>query len=366
MPAPVHLLTLALARFRNHRATRIEPGQAGFVLLHGANGAGKTNLLEAASLLVVGRGLRGATLAGMAAQDGDGSFEVRGELLPDPGLPPVVVDSFTSPAAPERRLLRLNGASAPLASLSDWSAQLWLTPAMDGLFAGGASARRRFLDRLVLALHPGHAGHASRYQAAMRARTRLLTAGRPADPAWLRALEQEMALHGAALDAARRDTVEALGAALAAVAESPFPRATVALDPAPAVDEAALVMEFQARRAADRAAGRATAGPHRADLVVVHAGKAMPAALSSTGEQKALLLSILLAHADLVAVRAGRVPLLLLDEVAAHLDDDRRAALFGRIALLGGQGWLTGTDDRLFAGLDAARFLVEDGRVVPS
>lgn len=361
MPAPVHLLALALARFRNHPSTRIEPGQAGFVVLVGANGAGKTNLLEAVSLLTVGRGLRGATLSQMAATGGDGGFALQASLLPDPGLPPVVLHSLTRADAPERRLLRVNGANAPLSSLAEWSAQLWLTPAMDGLFTDGSSVRRRFLDRLVLALFPGHAGHASRYQAAMRARTRLLTAESPADPLWLQTLEQEMSVHGAAMVAARHETVEALSAMLAAADAGLFPRAAMALVPAGVSDAADLSAEFRARRGADRAAGRATAGPHRTDLEVTHAGKDMPAALCSTGEQKALLISILLAHGELVARRAGRVPLLLLDEVVAHLDRARREGLFARLAALGGQAWMTGTDPHLFEGLDAAVFHVEGG-----
>ena len=363
MSSSVHLLSLSLGGFRNHGATHLAPGQAGFVLLTGANGAGKTNILEAVSLLAVGRGLRGAALSQMAAAGGEGGFRMSASLLADPGLPPVAIQSFTVPAAPERRQLRVNGAPAALSTLSDWSSQLWLTPAMDRLFADTASARRRFLDRLVLALRPGHGGHASRYEAAMRARTRLLTADSPADPAWLEALEAQMAEHGAALAEARADTVAALGAVLDALPDGAFPRPTLALSDAAAPAEEALRARFRAARGADRAAGRATAGPHRIDLLVTHAEKAMPAALASTGEQKALLVSILLAHARLVAGRSGRVPLLLLDEAAAHLDPERRRALFSAVAALGGQAWLTGTDEALFAGLDAARFHVAGGAV---
>lgn len=359
---PVHLLSLALAGFRNHAATRLAPGQAGFVLLTGANGAGKTNILEAVSLLAVGRGLRGAALSQMAAAGGQGGFQMQAELLTDPGLPPVAIHSFTVPSAPERRQLRVNGAAAALSTLSDWSSQLWLTPAMDRLFADTASARRRFLDRLVLALRPGHGGHASRYEAAMRARTRLLTADAPADPAWLEALEIQMAEHGAALGEARAETVVALSAVLAAQPEGVFPRPALALSEVGSPSSVELQARLRSARAADRAAGRATVGPHRVDLNVTHAEKAMPAALASTGEQKALLISILLAHARLTAERSGRVPLLLLDEAAAHLDPERRQALFGAVAALGGQAWLTGTDTALFDGLDAARFDVEGGR----
>ena len=201
MPAPVHLLSLALRDFRNHRATRIAPGAAGFVVLTGPNGAGKTNILEAASLLAIGKGLRGAALSQMAAAQGNGGFSVEAELAPDPALPPVAIASRTDPAAPERRQLRVNGAPAALSTLAEWCSILWLTPAMDRLFADTASARRRFLDRLVLALNPAHGGHASRYEAAMRARTRLLTGDAPPDPHWLDALEREMEEHGAAIGA---------------------------------------------------------------------------------------------------------------------------------------------------------------------
>jgi DNA replication and repair protein RecF len=365
VPAPVHLLSIELRGFRNHWLTRLQPGDAPFVLLTGPNGAGKTNLLEAVSLLAVGRGLRGNPLSQMAAAGGAGGFTILADLLPDPGLPPISIVTATRADAPERRLLKINGANAALSALSDWSSQLWLTPAMDRLFADTASARRRFLDRLVLALSPGHAGHATRYEAAMRARTRLLTADEPADPAWLTALEVQMAEHGAALADARAAAVSALDRQLAAAPDGPFPKAALALsDP----DQADLPGRLRAARSADRAAGRAMQGPHRQDLLVTHADKAhgdgrMPAALASTGEQKALLVSILLGHAALVAARTGRLPLLLLDEAVAHLDPDRRRALFARLAALGGQAWLTGTDPQLFEGLEAARFTVSQGAI---
>jgi DNA replication and repair protein RecF len=302
---PVHLLSLELNGFRNHRASRLAPGAAPFVLLTGPNGAGKTNVLEALSLLAVGRGLRGTPLSQMAAAGGAGGFAVTAELQPDPGLPAIRVQTLTRPDAPERRQLRINGATAALSVLSDWSSQLWLTPAMDRLFADAASARRRFLDRLVLALSPGHAGHATRYEAAMRARTRLLTADAPADPAWLSALEAQMAEHGEALAEARAATVSALGAMLAAGADAAFPRPAIALSDA---DQTGLADRLRAARGADRAAGRATLGPHRQDLLVHHADKSMPAAQASTGEQKALLVAILLAHARLVSDRTRRSP----------------------------------------------------------
>lgn len=362
MARPVHILSLTLSTFRNHQLTRIAT-DAPLVVLTGPNGAGKTNILEALSLLAPGRGLRGAALRDIAAAGGPGGFAVQASIRTDPDLPPLEARSFAEPQAPDRRRLLLNGAAAPLSALAEWLSILWLTPAMDRLFTEAASGRRRFLDRLVLALHPGHGSHASRYDAAMRARSRLLQGTDRPDPLWLDALEAQMASHGTALADARRTTVQALAAAIAARADSSFPRATLQLaGDQPDADWAALLA---ASRAQDTAAGRVTRGPHRVDLAVSHADKAMPAAQASTGEQKALLTAILLAHAELVAERTGRVPLLLLDEAAAHLDPDRRTALFARVAALGGQCWTTGTDASLFAGLDAAHWTVADGAVRP-
>lgn len=364
-PHPVRLQTLALADMRNHAATRLEPGDVAFVVLTGANGAGKTNILEAVSLLAVGRGLRSAALSEMARQGGAGGFQIAATLAGEPGLEPVAMRTGTTADAPERRSLRVNGAAAPLGTLSEWLSVLWLTPAMDRLFADTASARRRFLDRLVLALSPSHAGHANRYEAAMRARTRLLTGDAPADPVWLTALEAQMAEHGSLLAAARADTVVALSNRLNGLPSSAFPRPAIALGGD--AHDGDLATTLHAARSADRAAGRATRGPHRADLQVMHAEKSMPAALASTGEQKALLTALVLAHAELVADRTGRAPILLLDEAAAHLDAERRAALFERLAALGGQSWLSGTDAALFGGIaDAARFSISEGAVQPA
>lgn len=364
VPVPIYVESLALACFRNHRQTRILPDSAPTVILAGPNGAGKTNILEAISLFSVGRGLRGAALSAMRMQDGDGGFQIAAQLSTDPALPPLALRTGTTATAPERRQLRVNGATAPLSTLSQWLSILWVTPAMDRLFSDGASARRRFLDRLTLALAPDHAMHASRYEAAMRARTRLLIADTPADPEWLSALEIQMATHGGALAEARAATVQALGSYLALLPESPFPRPTLQLaDEVPA----AFAERLRRNRAVDAAAGRATFGPHRNDLEVTHAEKSMPAALASTGEQKALLVGIILAHAGLVAERTGKTPLLLLDEAVAHLDGERRAALFGRLRALGGQSWLSGTDASLFAAAeDAIFFAVHDGAVDPA
>jgi len=338
------LARLVLTDFRNHASLTLAPGR-GFVVLTGENGAGKTNILEAVSLLAPGKGLRRASLSAMARQGGPGGFGVAATLADD-----TAIATGASAAAPERRLVRIQGASAAANALAEWLTVLWLTPAMDRLFVDTASERRRFLDRLAMALVPAHATHAARYEAAMRARNRLL-AEKSFDPAWLSALEAGMAEHGAALDAARRIAVAALGERLAAQPAGAFARAALSLD-GWSGDATRLLAELRAGRSRDAAAGRTLAGPHRADMIVTHVEKGQLAALCSTGEQKALLLGIVLAHAELVADRVGRAPVLLLDEVAAHLDPSRRAALFERLAGHG-QVWMTGTEDALFAGLPA-------------
>jgi len=347
---------LTLTDFRSYTAADIAL-DAGAIVITGNNGQGKTNLLDAVSLLSPGRGLRGVALSDAARSDGPGGWTVAAEIAAPGGA--VTIGTGTDAAAPDRRVVRINGAAAPIARLGEWLGVLWLTPAMDRLFVDTASARRRFLDRLVLALDPGHGGQVTRYDAAMRARTRLLTGDAPADPVWLAGLERAMADHGANVARARAATVTALGEALAR-ATGDFPHATVALDSADIPDLAATLVR---NRGADAAAGRATAGPHRADLIVTNAAKRQPAARSSTGEQKALLLGLVLAHAGLIADRVGRAPILLLDEVAAHLDPTRRAALFDRLRASGGQVWLTGTEAALFAGLDAQRLHIEGGAV---
>lgn len=348
------LTRLVLSNFRNHRDTLLTPG-SGFIVLSGDNGAGKTNILESISLLAPGRGLRRAALGEIAQQGGAGGFGVAATL--DNG---VEIGTGTQPGAPERRIVRVNGASAAATALGEWLTVLWLTPAMDRLFAEPASERRRFLDRLALALAPAHAHHSARYEAAMRERNRLLGADTPADPDWLTALEARMAEHGTAIDAARRATVEQLGTRLFGQSEGPFARAGLAIEGDDACDLAA---RLRAGRPRDAAAGRTLTGPHRQDLAVTHLGKQQTAQQCSTGEQKALLLSIVLAHAELVAARTGRPPILLLDEVAAHLDPMRRAALFERLAGRG-QIWMTGTEPGLFEEAGAAtRLTVRDGAI---
>lgn len=347
---------LAVTDFRSYASALIEPGP-GFVLLSGDNGAGKTNLLEAVSLLTPGRGLRGAALVEMARRGGENGWAVAAKA------DEIDIGTGTTAEAPERRQVRINGARASVNSLSEWLSILWLTPAMDRLFTGSAGDRRRFLDRLVLALEPSHAHHSSRYEAAMRARNKLLAEEGATDPSWLAALEEAMAEHGTAIAGARSRTVAALDERLAAAPEDEFARAQIALEGWGGGDLASVLA---AKRSRDAAAGRTTEGPHRQDLSVTHRAKQMPAARSSTGEQKALLLGLVLAHADLVTDRRGTPPILLLDEVAAHLDPKRRLALFRRLEGRG-QVWMTATEPALFDGIgEASRFHVQPGQITPA
>ena len=343
---------LSLSDFRNHADLLLEPGP-GFVVLTGENGAGKTNILEAISLLSPGRGLRRAALGEMARQDGPGGFGVAARLGD------IDLGTGTRAAAPERRLVRINGVQAAASGFSEWLSLIWVTPAMDRLFTDSASDRRRFLDRLVLALDPAHGSHASRYEAAMRQRNRLLAADVPADPTWLSVVEGQMATHAEPLAAARDHLVAALADRLEAAPEGPFARAGLALDGWQWRDDFAASLALG--RARDAAAGRTLAGPHRTDLSVSHLAKRQAAARCSTGEQKALLLGLVMAHADLVAERVGRRPILLLDEVAAHLDSVRRSALFERLAGGGGQIWMTGTEPAPFAPLGPEATRLEIG-----
>ena len=349
---------LSLADFRSYPDALVELGP-GLVILTGENGAGKTNLLEAVSLLAPGRGLRGATLPEMARQGGAGGFTVAARLGDS-----VELGTGALASAPERRVVRINGVAAAANALAERLSVLWLTPAMDRLFTESAGGRRRFLDRLVLALEPAHAHHAARYEAAMRARTRLLTGDEAADPAWLAALETQMHEHGLAVAEARARTIAALNERIARQPESVFARAGLTLDGW----DAAAPWPLAGNRNRDAAAGRATEGPHRQDLHVSHLGKGQAAALCSTGEQKALLIGVVLAHGALVTERTGRPPVLLLDEVAAHLDPRRRAALLDRLGAGGGQVWMTGTEPALFAEAPAGatRLTVENATIRPS
>jgi DNA replication and repair protein RecF len=351
---------ILLTDFRNHRSTRIE-GAARFNLLVGDNGAGKTNVLEAISLFAPGRGLRRAALVDMPAQPGDGGFAVSAELRATAG--PVRLGTGVSPERPGRRRVQVNQAEAPAVRLAEWLSIGWLTPAMDRLFAEGAAARRRFLDRLVLALEPAHARDAARLEAALRERNRLLTEPAEPDPAWLDAIEAQIAETGAAVAQARERLVERLQMALAVLPEAPFARPSLTYVAGGPLDRPALAQALASGRRRDRAAQRTLVGPHRDELSVVMAGKGQPAAECSTGEQKAMLIAITLAHAGLSADERPR--LLLLDEVAAHLDPVRREALFERLRAGQAQVWLTGTELAPFDAIarEASVWRVSDGSV---
>ena len=376
---PAGVTRLALTDFRNYRTARLELA-TGPVVLTGANGAGKTNLLEAVSVLSPGRGLRNARLADFdrrTANDDDthaaSGWAVAATIETRRGA--VLIGTGRDPAGGERRVVRIDGENVRgQAALGEVIGVTWLTPQMDRLFIEGPSARRRFLDRLVLGLDPAHAARVSSYEHAMRERSRLLRPmdrGGPSDPVWLDALDETMAAQGVAVAAARREAVERLDEACA-TAQGPFPRARLGLqgtieawlDELPALAaEDRFRAALKDNRTADAVSGGALVGPHRSDLTVTHAERGIAAEGMSTGEQKALLISIVLAHAKLQRQTRGEPPLLLLDEVAAHLDAVRRDALFTILLDLESQVWLTGTDAAIFAPLrDAARFLsVTDG-----
>ncbi|WP_019013404.1 DNA replication/repair protein RecF [Elioraea tepidiphila] len=375
--APALALTrLTLTRFRSYTALTARFA-APIAVLVGENGAGKTNLLEAISLLTPGRGLRGARLAEFARREPDGStaaaWAVAGRFTTPEG--PLDLGTGVEEAGATRRTFLLDGAAPrSQAEIAARVAAVWLTPQMDRLFQDGASARRRFLDRLVWAIEPGHAREVAAYETALAERNRLL-AGR-ADPAWLDGLEDAMARHGIAVAAARRGLVARLNHVLAGGIAGAFPaaRAEVACDWAAALDsgpalaaEEALRARLREGRGADAASGTTRIGPHRADLALIHGPKNLPAALCSTGEQKALLVSVVLGHAALIAEARGFAPILLLDEVAAHLDEPRREALFTALAALPAQAFLTGMEGRVFAPLAAVAeaFRVEGGMLDP-
>jgi DNA replication and repair protein RecF len=360
---------LRLSAFRNYTAAALDLDGRHLVLT-GPNGAGKTNLLEAVSLLSPGRGLRRAAFDTLANQASDQPWAVAATIETPDGP----ADIGTGAAADGGRRVRINGANArAVEEMSDYLRLLWLTPSMEGLFTGPAGDRRRFLDRLVTTLVPTHSAAVSSYDSATRQRNKLLEDN--ADPRWLTALEAEMAAHAAALHFARTDAVAHLRALIETGTVDPaFPAADVSLTPlfedrhepasSPAL-EAELKDLWASTRALDRAAGRTINGPHKVDLDVFYAQKHMPAALGSTGEQKALLVGLILAHARLVKAQTGLTPFLLLDEIAAHLDPDRRAALFAALDALGTQCLMTGTDPILFDALGprAQRVTVREGRL---
>lgn len=371
-PGLRRLRRLVLTDFRNYARAELHlDGRP--VVLSGANGAGKTNVLEAVSLLSPGRGLRHAKAGQMARLGGAGGFAVAA-TVEGAGLPaPLDIGTAVAPGG-DRRMVKRAGAQATQASLARDLSLMWLTPVMDRVWTEGAAGRRRFLDRLVMARRPGHADAHIGYEKAREERLRLLTQG-VRDPQWLGVLETRLARAGAAIALARRAAVADLNAAMAA-GEGPFPRARLALsgevEGYPETEEEAVAARLgealRQARGRDAEAGAQTVGPHRGDMTADHAAKAMPAGQCSTGEQKALLIAIVLAQAGLVAGDEGRAPLLLLDEVAAHLDPGRRAALYDLIVAAGGQAFLTGTERSLFTGLDgrAQFFEVRDGDVAPA
>jgi DNA replication and repair protein RecF len=348
------LTRLRLTDFRNHAAFVLEP-QAQFIALHGPNGAGKTNILEAISLLVPGRGLRRAPLSEMVRSGGVAGFAISADI------DDVQIGTGVDANAPERRKVRINGANATINNLAEWLSVIWLTPAMDRLFVEGAGARRRFLDRLVLALEPSHAQASSRYERAVQQRNRLLSGAEAPDAMWLDALEAQMAESGVAIVEARNRMITALAAQLQNSPPGPFAIPDISLENADLATAAELTDAWRKGRRRDAGAGRTLIGPHRADLVVHNRANNQAADRSSTGEQKALLLSLILAHAALVTAQRGTPPILLLDEIAAHLDPSRRAALFERLAATGAQVWMTGTEPALFDGIGPTAELVAVG-----
>lgn len=349
------LSRLSLNDFRNHAALEIRPN-AQFIALHGSNGAGKTNILEAVSLLVPGRGLRRAAMSDMVRAGGGGGFAIVAEASGN------VIGTGVSAEQPERRKVRVNESNASINSLAEWLSVIWLTPAMDRLFADGSAARRRFLDRLVLALSPQHARHSGRYEKAMQQRNKLLSGTVPADPLWLDALEQQMVESAHAIQAARTGLVDALRDQLQSAPSGPFAVPLISLVDKAGPAEGDLAAIWRKGRNRDAAAGRTLFGPHRADLDVIHKDSGQMAEQCSTGEQKALLLSLILAHAALVSAQRQAPPILLLDEVAAHLDPSRRAALFALLAETGAQVWMTGTEPELFNGIGPSAQLLPVGQ----
>ena len=381
------LRKMNISQFRCYEAVRLDltDSSAGLVVLTGPNGAGKTNILEAVSLLVPGKGLRTADILEMKNRTAgpEDLWAISAEVETASGLTVRIGTGLDRPSQNDgerivkRRLVRINGKNAKSQNaLSGFISAVWLTPQMDRLFLEGAPARRKFLDRLVYAFEPEHVTRINRYDKAMRERLKLLLLDR-ADPAWLSTLETQMSADAVSIAAARlalvahlQQQVAGLGAAVPL-----FPQPHLALQgwvenaitERPAVDvEDELKTKLALSRAVDRAAGRTSEGIHRSDLLVSYAEKNMPANQSSTGEQKALLVSIILAHALMMQAEKGFVPIILLDEVAAHLDEARRQQLFDQLRALNAQIWLTGTDESVFAALQTAKLFRVDGGHVAS
>jgi DNA replication and repair protein RecF len=372
-PSRIHRLTLT--HFRNYRVAGLE-ARGDLIVLVGPNGAGKTNCLEAISFLAPGRGLRRATLEDVADNQGDGSWAVSAEVEGALGLATLGtgIDPPRGDTSTSRRCRIDREPVTSAAAFGDHLRMVWLTPAMDGLFMGAASERRRFFDRLVLAIDSEHASRVSALERSLRSRNRLLEV-RNYDDHWCDAIERETAELAVAVAATRGQTAVKLAAMLRARGQaSAFPSAEIALDgwmenallgePATAVEDRYRAL-LRDNRMRDAAAGRTLDGPHLTDLQVIYAPKQMPARDASTGEQKALLIGLILAHAALVAEMTGIIPLLLLDEIVAHLDPVRRVALFDELTRLGAQVWLTGADPAAFGdiGPSGEIFDVEAGRI---
>lgn len=366
---------LKLTDFRNYAAASLVLDSR-HVVLTGENGAGKTNLMEAISFLSPGRGFRRAVLTDVTRVGAEGGFTIFADLDGMEGEVAIGTGIEAGDGESVSRKVRLNGTPAKSTEeLSDHLSVLWLTPSMDGLFTGSSSDRRRFLDRLVLSLDPTHGRRASDFERAMRSRNRLLSEGR-FDPAWLTAIETQMAELGIAMAAARHEMLGLLQSLSVNSAETPFPTPALVLEgfmdggmDRPAADlEEDYLETLRNGRGRDAAAGRTLEGPHRVDLLVRHQEKDIEASRCSTGEQKALLIGLILAHARLTADMTGFAPILLLDEIAAHLDEGRRATLFDLVDGLGGQAFMTGTDQSMFAALgDRAQFFtVTHGSVTPA
>jgi DNA replication and repair protein RecF len=367
---------LTLNNFRSYHAAQIEIA-ANLVVLVGPNGAGKTNLVEAISFLAPGRGLRRATLTEVAFMEGDGSWAMAADVEGALGLATLGtgIEAPTNEDMTVTRKCRIDREPVSSASaFADHLRVIWLVPAMDQLFSGPASERRRFLDRLALAVDAAHASRVSALERSLRSRNRLLEEPRP-DPHWLDAIEHETAELAVAVAALRAETVTRLSAALAVRRSSPFPSAEIALEGwmeklLPQHSAREIEDRYRAvlhdNRARDAAAGRTLDGPHLTDLVVAYAPKDIPAAEASTGEQKALLIGLVLAHAGLITEMIGFAPVLLLDEVVAHLDPSRRSALYAELEMLGAQVLMTGADPAAFAeiGTRANTFDVSPGLVM--
>jgi DNA replication and repair protein RecF len=391
------LTRIQLTEFRCYASASLEGLGRGPIVLYGPNGAGKTNVLEAVSLLSPGKGLRNAKIAEMQRQvspDSTPSRPLAGGRVGEGGIEEAgwtvvaEAETFYGPArigtgresATDKRIVRINEDTKSQVALSDYLSCVWLTPQMDRLFLDTASSRRKFLDRLIFAFDPGHSGRTTRFENGMAQRSKILREHDRPDPLWLDSLEASMAETGIAIAAARLDFLVRLQAACDAAGleqDRLFPRAILSmrgtleelLTHAPALEiEDLYKYQLRQSRSIDASTGGAATGPHKSDLAVSYAAKSMPASQCSTGEQKALLISLILAHSRLIAAERGAPPILLLDEVAAHLDETRRAGLYELLMALGGQVWMTGTDRNLFDALTSYApliFAVEASQIHP-